>query len=70
VDELDTLDFDSYLTLDAGLGWSQGPRGLALAVVGRNLLDSPHPEQDFVFASAGVHTDVERSWYVKASWRF
>jgi iron complex outermembrane receptor protein len=56
--------FDSvpdYLTLDTRLGWSPIPN-LDLAIVGQNLLDKEHVE-------FGSHL-IQRSVYVKATWRF
>ena len=54
---------DSYVAVDARLGWS--PRqGVDLSLVGQNLFDSAHPEfnPDFIFS---VPTEVERSIYGK-----
>ena len=54
---------DSYVAVDARLGWSPRP-GVNLSLVGQNLFDSAHPEfnPDFIFS---VPTQVERSIYGK-----
>jgi iron complex outermembrane receptor protein len=69
VDELPTLSYPSYTALDLGLAWHPR-RGLELALVGQNLLDSHHPEQSFVFSSSGIPSEVERGFYGKLSWNF
>jgi iron complex outermembrane receptor protein len=69
VDELPALAYSSYVTLDFGLGW-RPPGGFEVALVGRNLVDSPHPEQDFVFSSSGVPSQVERSVYLRLGMSF
>lgn len=59
---------DSYVELDARLGWK--PRaGLEFSLVGQNLLDSRHAEfaPDFIQTQA---TEVERSVYGKVNWQF
>jgi len=59
---------DSYVALDARLGWS--PRkGVELSLVGQNLLDGSHPEfnPDFIFS---IPTEVERSIYGKVTLSF
>lgn len=58
----------AYVTLDARIGWQATPN-LELSVVGRNLLDSQHPEfaSDFYMP---YQSEVERSVYVKAALRF
>lgn len=69
VDELRTLGYAPYTELDLGLSWHP-QAGLELSLVGQNLLDTHHPEQAFAFSSSGVTTEVERSYYVKATWQF
>jgi iron complex outermembrane recepter protein len=69
VDDLSTLNYPSYVTLDFGLAWHPHS-DVELALVGQNLLDSPHPEQAFVFSSSGIPSEVERGLYGKATWRF
>ncbi len=68
VDELPELDVDDYVTLDARLAWSPTP-SWELSVVGQNLLESSHLEND-PFSWPTVPTEVERGVYVKATWRF
>jgi len=71
VDSIKTADFpetDSYVAVDARLGWS--PReGVDLSLVGQNLFDSGHPEfnPDFIFS---IPTEVERSIYGKVTLSF
>ncbi len=68
VDNLPAQGIGSYVTLDVRLAWK--PRNdLALSIVGKNLLDSQHPEfqSDRDFSSS---TEVERSIYGKISWHF
>ncbi len=71
VGSLETFGFpktDSYVAVDARLGWS--PRhGVDLALVGQNLFDNAHPEfnPDFIFS---VPTQVERSIYGKVTLSF
>jgi len=62
----------SYTEADARLGWSL-MKNVELSIVGRNLLDSQHPE--FVFLgylpnSSGGEMEVERSLYGKITCRF
>jgi iron complex outermembrane receptor protein len=69
VSELPTLDVPAYTELDLGLSYH--PRDdLELSLVGQNLLDSQHPEQDFALSSSGMPTEVQRSVYAKARWQF
>jgi iron complex outermembrane receptor protein len=69
VDELPSIGVSSYTELDLGLRWAPTP-DLELSVVGRDLLDSHHPEQDFALSASGMPTDVERSFYGKVVWRY
>lgn len=67
VDELPAIAVPDYAQLDLALNW----RPLAdweFSFVGSNLLDSHQPEQDSAF-SGGLPTEVERSLYVRATWR-
>ncbi len=66
--EVTGIDIDSYVELDARLGWK--PRSdLEISLVGKNLLDSSHEEflPDFI---ATQPTEVERSIYIKGIWSF
>jgi iron complex outermembrane receptor protein len=69
VDELESLGFESYTELDLGLRWLPSA-DLEVALVGRDLLDSHHPEQDFALSASGMPTEVERSGYLKVVWSF
>ncbi len=68
VDNLPNLDIESYITIDAHLGWKPYKK-LELSIVGQNLLDSHHPEftPEFIDSSP---TEVERSVYGKIILRF
>ena len=68
VDQLPSLDVDSYVTLDLRLGWRPHPN-VELSVVGQNLLDSERLE----FAPEEVPvspTAAERSVYGKIKFEF
>lgn len=68
VDSLPTQKIPSYVTFDARLAWKP-VKSLEVALVGRNLADSPHPE--FVPELVNtIQTEVERSVYGKVTWRF
>ncbi len=68
VDNVPTLDIESYVELDARLAWR--PReNLEIAIVGQNLLDSEHEEYDDDVATT-VPTRVQRGIYGKITWRF
>jgi len=69
VDDLPSLNYPSYTTLDLALSWR--PRdNVVLSLAGQNLLDSPHPEQSFVFTSAGIPSEAERSVFGRVTWAF
>ncbi|MCB1771891.1 MAG: TonB-dependent receptor, partial [Candidatus Competibacteraceae bacterium] len=59
---------DRYATLDARLGWKPY-KDVELAIVGQNLLDSPHLEYGSAFTNS-ASTEVERGVYVRLDWRF
>ncbi|MCP4689320.1 MAG: TonB-dependent receptor, partial [Desulfobacterales bacterium] len=67
-DELPGPEVDDYCTLDARLGW-RPKENLELALVGRNLLESRHQETKRAYVD-NLPTDVERSVYIKATWRY
>ncbi|MBK8509929.1 MAG: TonB-dependent receptor [Candidatus Competibacter sp.] len=71
VDDIPTFAIDSYLTVDARLGWKLGKR-FALSLAGRNLLDSPRLEYKEVagFSALPRRAQVEREIYLMAEWRF
>lgn len=64
VDDLPAIDVPTYTALDLGVSWHVR-RDLELTLVGRDLLDSHHPEQ-----RSGIATEVQRGVYGKATWRF
>jgi iron complex outermembrane receptor protein len=55
-----------YVSLDLRLGWHPTPNW-EFAIVGQNLLDHQHPE---FLAVGAVGTEIRRSVYGKATWRF
>ncbi len=68
VDRLPAIDIDDYVTLDARIAW-RPTEDLELALVGRNLFQSEHPE----FRPTVIHTvptEVQRGVYGKVTWRF
>lgn len=62
VDNLPAQNVDSYVALDARLGWQLNER-VELSVTGQNLTDGSHPE-------SSADNAIERSIYGKISWRF
>jgi iron complex outermembrane recepter protein len=66
VSRLSALEIPSYRTLDLRLGISLS-KEFMLSLVGRNLLDSPHPEF-LSTAAATLPTAVEASFYAALSW--
>jgi iron complex outermembrane receptor protein len=69
VDELVALDYDAYTELDLSLTWRPTEQW-EFSLVGQNLLDDHHFEQDFAFSATGLPTEVERGGYVKATFSF
>jgi len=71
VDRLPKLEpaVPSYLRLDIRLGW-RPTKTFDLSLVGQNLLDNRHPEWGGIFGVPGMPTEVQRSGYVQATWRF
>jgi iron complex outermembrane receptor protein len=68
VDELPAQHIGSYLTLDARIGWRPTTQW-EFSLAGQNLLSSSHAE----FAPEIIDfspTEVERSVYLKVTWRF
>ena len=66
--DLRRMGIPSYVGLDLRLGWHIMP-GLELSVVGKNLLDSYHPEFKDYFLNL-LETEVPRSFYGKLIWHF
>lgn len=69
IDNLPTLDIPSYFRLDVRLGWHITDN-LELALVGQNLLDSRHPEYSNQMGVPEANGEIERSVYVKLTYRF
>ena len=67
VDELPTNNTDAYFELDAGIEWQVKP-GLALSLIGRNLLDPSHRETSDTYLST-EKTLVERELSLKLDWQ-
>jgi iron complex outermembrane recepter protein len=65
LDELPSQLVPSYSSLNARLGIPLGER-LELAVAGRDLLQDHHPE----FGAPGGRTEVQRSVFAEATWRW
>ena len=69
VDVLRNEDVDSYFELDARIGWNLG-KGLEASLVGRNLLDSSHPEFGRDRETGTRATEVQRELYGVITWRY
>jgi iron complex outermembrane receptor protein len=67
VDSLPSLNVPAYTRLDVRVGWHVR-RGLELSLTGRNLLDPVHTE--FVNTSGPRTSEVPRSFFGAATWRF
>jgi iron complex outermembrane receptor protein len=59
----------SYLTMDARLGWKIN-RNIEVALVGQNLLDNQHPEFQRPYYDRTFPREIERSVYGKITFRF
>lgn len=69
VDALPSLDFPHYTELDLALMWR--PRdGMEISLVGQNLLQAHHPEQDFAFSGSGMYTESQRGMFGRFALRF
>jgi iron complex outermembrane recepter protein len=69
VDALPGPDIPAYFRVDARLAW-QIRKGLELALVGQNLLDSHHPEFRSFTGGPQSYYEIQRSAYVKLTYRF
>jgi iron complex outermembrane recepter protein len=67
VDELENFDIDSYVRVDANLGWKI-KQGLQFNLVGQNLLEDEHRE--FGAATNVNAMQVPRSVFGKLTWDF
>jgi iron complex outermembrane recepter protein len=65
---VDRVSIPGYLTMDARLAWKVMPN-LELTLVGQNLLQRRHPEFIPEFINT-YSSEVERSVYGKATWKF
>jgi len=68
VDDILDGGVGSYTELDTRLGWNI-MKNLEISVVGKNLLESQHPEFKDMFLR-GIQAEVERSVYGKITWQF
>ncbi len=68
VDRLSSLGIGNYTGFDLRLGWMPVD-GLDLSLVGQNLFRSQHAEYAPFFSGAPASL-VERSIYIKVTWRF
>jgi iron complex outermembrane receptor protein len=68
VDALPAQGVDSYVTMDARIGW-QATTNLEFSIVGQNLLDNRHLEFKPTLIATET-TEVERGVYGKVTWRF
>lgn len=68
VSDLEVPDVPAYTTLDMRLAWKVD-RNLTLSLVGLNLLDRQHPEFGNFFVNSR-ESEIERSFYVRADWKF
>ncbi len=68
VDSLPALDIDSYTALDCRLAWNP-IKNIELSVTGQNLTDNQHPEFKQEMFVNSSYTEVERSVYLKFTWR-
>ncbi len=68
VDELTSMEIDSYISLDIRLGWRPAET-LEFTLAAQNLLRKERPEFQNSFSPV-VSTTVERGVYGKITWRF
>lgn len=68
VSSLPTPGIPAYLTCDLRLGW-RPLKALQLELVGRNLLDSRHPEFQSEHLDAAA-MEVERSYFARLTWNY
>ncbi|MDA1016306.1 MAG: TonB-dependent receptor [Planctomycetota bacterium] len=68
-DSLSTIQIPAYFEMDARIAWM--PRdGLEFAIVGRNLLDSAHPEYESDAFTGVFASQIRRELYASVTWRF
>ncbi len=68
VDSVPSVNADSYITLDARLGWNPTEK-IELSIVGRNLLEKRHKEYGPSSIINTQVTGIERSVYGSITWR-
>ncbi len=68
VDSIPSVNVDSYITLDARLGWSPTEK-IEISIVGRNLLEKRHREYGPSSIINTQVTGIERSVYASVTWR-
>jgi iron complex outermembrane recepter protein len=68
VDEVPAFDIDSYVAVDARLGWKLSNK-VDLSLVGKNLLDGEHREYDSTFIQT-PQSRIPRGIYGMIQWRF
>ncbi len=68
VDDLPSIGVPDYTELDLTLNWRPHD-DWQFSLVGSNLLDSHHAEQDFISSATGLRTEIERGVYLRAVWR-
>ncbi len=68
VDDLSDTNVDGYCMIDARLGWKP-TQNLEISLVGQNLSDKQHPEFSGDYVQS-AKTEVEHSYYLKATWHF
>jgi iron complex outermembrane receptor protein len=69
VDALRGVDIPAYFQLDLRLAWFVA-KGMELALVGQNLLDSRHPEFSSFTGGPQTSYEIQRGAYVKLTYRF
>ncbi|MFH2045359.1 MAG: TonB-dependent receptor [Pseudomonadota bacterium] len=68
VDDLPVINIDGYCTMDLRLGWKP-TQNIELSLVGQNIFDNQHPEFQEELLNLD-RTEVERTFYLKVTWRF
>jgi iron complex outermembrane recepter protein len=69
VDNLEAMQIPEYITMDLQLAW-QARKNLEFTLIGRNLLDTYHPEFGQGMYYYIYPTEVERSVFGKVTWRY
>ncbi|MBU1054114.1 MAG: TonB-dependent receptor [Proteobacteria bacterium] len=68
VDDLSDSDVNSYSMVDARLGWKPA-ENFEISLVGQNIFDSQHQEFKEDYLNYATY-EVERAFYIKATWHF